>query len=149
MKTDEVIKYLIPVGLLLTAIWVISSILKKTGIIADTEKEKELVRIEKTSALTATEVFYKEPKPDDVQLLSATDAEPLIEQFDNSFGFFNDNEEMLYQLFASMPSKKYINVFAKRYQDATKENIDQILLARLSADERTKILLLISAKPNE
>lgn len=73
----------------------------------------------------------------------------IAEQIYNSPGFFNDNEQSLYNIFRNLKSIVICSLLSKVFLLKFKKDLHSFLADFLSADELSKVVDIINSKKNE
>lgn len=143
MKND----YILPVGLVLVVFFAFYTIFSKFGFFDNEEKERNEKKQKQRNKNVVRDVLNNTKLDVEQTTEQKVELHNLYERFLNAFGLFNDNEEIVEQIFYEMPTRKSVRAFSKYFQEEKDESLFSFLVKRLSQNELSNVLNIINKKP--
>lgn len=100
----------------------------------------------------AFDIHYKAKVLDKVKgkiiVLKAEAVNNYAKEIHGAWGFFNDDENVVYGVFRKLRDKVQVSQVAAAYQDTYKENLIDVLYDKLSESEIKKVLGIVKPLPS-
>lgn len=157
MKFNPVI--VIQAVMVIVVLWVVYLILKRTGLILtrqerlmkrEQDKSKRMIETER-KLLEDSEYFnpnlYKKTGYGLSVIMPEETAKNWAETINDAWGWINDNEEQIYDVFRRIPNKVTISQVSDEYSKLYKIDLLADLINRLSAYELAFIYRIVDKKP--
>jgi hypothetical protein len=145
---DEYLKYILPIGGLIFLVVFGKKILEKIGLV-DSKNDKELEKNLGSKYLTP-EPFLEFRKKTGFKIPTYVEDSLIngfVKRLYDSKGFFNDDEDNVYQIFRSAQSKLQVSCFAYYFNQIKGRNLVEYLSSFLNSDEIARIGEIIEKKP--